>query len=347
MVDLWGGLSDPESGRVWDRNTTALVYSATKGVTTTAAHLLAQRGDLDLDAPVTRYWPEFGAAEKGDIPVRWLLTHPAGLPALDTAVPLSDALTWDPMVEALAAQRPEWTPGTAHGYHSRTFGYLVGEVIRRVSGRSVGRYLAEEIAGPLGIDFVIGLPKTERHRVARLVTAPQPDLPAIPLDDIPEQLHALIAAQQDPGSLVNRSMSVTDPADPDFNSTAVQAAEIPSTNGIGTARGLACMYAALIGEVDGTRLLSADTLAAAIAEQASGIDRVLLVPNRYASGYLLPTDKMTLGGPSSFGHPGRGGTVAFADPERGIAFAYITNYLAGGLDPRAADLIAAMNSALC
>ncbi|MBF6332877.1 beta-lactamase family protein [Nocardia transvalensis] len=345
VVDLWGGLADREAGRRWQRDTLQLVYSATKGVTATAAHLLAQRGLLDLDAPVARYWPEFAAADKGDIPVRWLLSHQAGLPVLDKPVPLSDALAWDPMVEALAAQRPVWTPGTAHGYHGRTFGWLVGEVIRRVSGRSVGRFVAEEIAGPLGMDFFIGLPCAERERVSRLVFAPKPDPTAISIDQVPEHLREMFAAAQDPDSLTNRAFAVTEPPDPDFDAPAVQAAEIPSSNGIGTARGLARMYAALIGEVDGLRLLSAETLADATREQASGIDRVMLIPDAYASGYMLPTAEFTLGGPDSFGHPGRGGSLAFADPRRGIAFAYVTNHIVeGSLDPRAADLVAALET---
>ena len=146
VVDLWGGLADAGTGRPWTRDTLQLVYSATKAATATCAHLLAQRGELDLDKPAAHYWPEFAAAGKADIPVRWLLSHRAGLPVIDNPMPLADLLAWDPMAAALAAQRPVWEPGTAHGYHGRTFGWLVGEVIRRVSGRSVGTFFAEEIA---------------------------------------------------------------------------------------------------------------------------------------------------------------------------------------------------------
>lgn len=346
VVDLWGGSADPETGRPWERDTMVLVYSATKAVTATAAHLLAQRGVLDLDAPVASYWPEFATAGKQEIPVRWLLAHRAGLPALDRPVPVEDALAWDPMIAALAAQRPVWTPGAAHGYHGRTFGWLVGEVIRRVSGRSVGRVVAEEIAGPLGADFFIGLPDSERKRVARLVFAPKADLSSIPLEAVPEALRPVVAAVQDPQSLFNRAFAVTDP-DIDFTSAAVQSAEIPSSNGIGTARGLARIYAALIGEVDGVRLLTAETLADATAEQAAGIDRVTMIPDRYASGYMLPAEGFGLGGPHSFGHPGRGGSLGFADPTRGLAFAYVTNNIVEAAeDPRAVGLIAALESAL-
>ncbi|MCX4095371.1 serine hydrolase domain-containing protein [Nocardia sp. alder85J] len=346
VVDLWGGQADPATGRPWQRDTLQLVYSATKAVTATAAHLLAQRGALDLDAPVARYWPEFAAAGKADVPVRWLLSHRAGLPALDHPVPLTDALAWDPMVAALAAQRPQWDPGTAHGYHGRTFGWLVGEVIRRVSGRSPGRFVADEITGPFGIDFFIGLPERERGRVSRLTFAPKPDLATLAPEAVPESLRPMIAAARDPQSLFNRAFQVTDPADPDFDSPEVQAAEIPASNGIGTARGLARLYAALIGEVDGRRLLTPATLADATREQATGIDRVLLMPSRFASGFMLPGEGFTLGSPESFGHPGRGGSLGFADPARGLAFGYVTDYIVeGAVDLRAADLVTAVNAA--
>ncbi|MFF7940936.1 serine hydrolase domain-containing protein [Nocardia gamkensis] len=344
VVDLWGGSADPGTGRPWQRDTLQLVYSATKGVVATIAHLLAQRGELDLDAPVARYWPEFAAAGKARIPVRWLLTHQAGLAALDEPVPLDDALAWTPMVEALAAQAPNWQPGTAFGYHGRTYGWLIGEVIRRVSGRTPGRFLAEEIAGSLDIDFFIGLPPGEQHRVSRLVFAPAPDLSEVPEDNVPESLRPLLAAMRDPQALVNRAFQITDPADIDFDSPTVQAAELPASNGIGTARGLARLYAALVGEVDGRRLLTDDTLAAATREQVAGTDRVLMLPGRYASGYMLPTPELPLGGGASFGHPGRGGSLAFADPDRRLAFAYVTNHIVeGALDLRARNLVDALS----
>ncbi|QIS04474.1 serine hydrolase [Nocardia brasiliensis] len=347
VVDLWGGTADPETGRPWQRDTLQLVYSATKGVTTTLAHLLVERGLLDLDAPVARYWPEFAAAGKAGIPVRWLLTHQAGLAALDKPVPLADALAWTPMVEALAAQAPNWPPGTAHGYHGRTFGWLVGAVIRRITGRTVGQFLAEEVAGPFGVEFFIGLPPVEQHRVSRLVFAPKPDLSAVPMESIPAPMRAMIAALRDPESLSNRAFQVTDPAEIDFNAPEVHAAELPASNGIGTARGLARLYAALVGEVDGRRLLSADTLAAAVREQVSGTDEVIMLPNRYATGYMLPSDEIPLGGPGSFGHPGRGGSLAYADPARNLAFAYTPNHIIEqALDLRSRNLVDALETAL-
>jgi CubicO group peptidase (beta-lactamase class C family) len=348
VVDLWGGVADPETGRPWERDTLQLVYSATKGATATAAHLLAQRGALDLDAPVATYWPEFAAGGKAGIPVRWLLSHQAGLVAVDHPVPVADALAWDPMVAALAAQRPQWTPGTQHGYHGRTFSWLVGEVIRRVSGRTPGRFFADEIAGPLGLDFFIGLPPGARERVSRLVfKEPDVDLAAVPLESVPEQFRDIVTAWRDPASLSNRAFAVTDPAQLDFNAPEVQAAELPSSNGIGTARALARMYASVIGEVDGVRLLAPETVVAAAEEQAAGPDRVMMIPSRFASGYMLPTAAVPLTGPRAFGHPGRGGSLAFADPEYGIAFAYVMNHVIEGPDDvRAASLVDAVRTSL-
>lgn len=348
VVDLWGGIADPDTGRPWTRDTLQLVYSATKGATATAAHLLAQRGALDLDAPVAKYWPEFATAGKADLPVRWLLSHQAGLVALDRPVPMNKALTWHPMTDALAVQRPQWAPGAAHGYHGRTWGWLVGEVIRRASGRTPGRFFAEEIAGPLGLDFYIGLPTSERDRLSHMVyQQPDVDLTTVPPESIAEDLREMVAAWRDPNSLSNRAFAVTDPAAIDFNSPEVQAAELPSSNGIGTARALARMYASLIGEVDGVRLLAPETLASAIKEQANGTDQVMLVQSRFSSGYMLPTETTPMTGPNAFGHTGRGGSLAFADPEYGIAFSYSMNHIIGGPDDsRAASLVDAVRSSL-
>jgi CubicO group peptidase (beta-lactamase class C family) len=193
---------------------------------------------------------------------------------------------------------------------------------------SVGTFFAEEIAGPAGLDFYIGLPAPERGRVSRMVIDEPPgaEVADIPLDQIPEQFRPLVAAFTDPDSLMNRAFGLSVP-DIDFNSPEAQAAEIPSSNGIGTADGLARLYAALIGEVHGVRILDAASLAGAITEQAAGPDRVLLVPTRFASGYMLPTQESPLGGPGSFGHPGRGGSLGFGDPESGAAFGYVVSHI--------------------
>ncbi|MEV4630220.1 serine hydrolase domain-containing protein [Micromonospora sp. NPDC049523] len=332
VVDLWGGTADPQTDRAWHHDTLQAIYSATKSATAACAHLLAQRGHLDLDAPVADYWPEFSAAGKERIPVRWLLSHQAGLPALDRRMPLADALAWEPMVAALAAQTPEWEPGTAHGYHGLTYGWLVGEVVRRVSGRSLGAYFTQEIGDPLGLDFWIGLPKTEQHRVSRIV-------------EPPSQAETLALA--DPTSLIMRTMLIT--SEPlDLNDPDVQAAEVPAVNGICTAQSLARFYAALIGEVDEVRILDANTLATATAEQASGVDRVLGVPTRPALGFGLPLPDMPWYSSSAFGFPGLGGSLGYADPATGIAFGYVMNRLHADMTPdhRAASLVQAMHASL-
>ncbi|MFC7383179.1 serine hydrolase domain-containing protein [Sphaerisporangium rhizosphaerae] len=348
VVDLWGGVADPETGRRWERDTLQVVFSTTKGITAACAHLLAQRGELDLDAPVAEYWPEFAANGKERIPVRWLLTHQAGLPALDRPVTPAEAIAWEPMVTALAAQRPFWEPGTDHGYHGHTYGWLVGEVVRRVTGRGIGTFLAEEIAAPLGLDLWIGLPESERHRVSRII-APSYDLDAlaaVDLDSLPESAREVMSAYTDPTSLTMRAMTVITPM-PNHDDPAEQAAEMPSTNGICTARALARFYAALIGEVDGHRILSSETLAAATKEQAGGVDRVLRVPVRLGTGFGLPTPDAFWYSPTAFGFPGYGGSLGFADPATGLAFGYVMNHIQEGVpDLRAAALLDAVRTAI-
>ncbi|OBB86590.1 serine hydrolase domain-containing protein, partial [Mycolicibacterium peregrinum] len=279
IVDLWAGTADPQTGRPWERDTLQIVYSTTKAATAACALVLVERAELDLDAPVATYWPEFAAAGKQSLPIRWLLTHQAGLAALDHPVSRDHALAWTPMVDALAAQRPLWEPGAQHGYHALTFGFLIGEVVRRVTGRSLGRFFHDEIAQPLGLDFHIGLPRTDLSRVSRLVLPPadfdsshQPSL-----DDLPEPFRDLAAAFSDPTSLTRRAYGCVEPAF-DHNDPAEQVAELPSTNGICTARGLARFYAALIGTVDDHRILNPATLKAATTAHTKGPDLVTRLP---------------------------------------------------------------------
>ncbi|MBW2713103.1 MAG: beta-lactamase family protein, partial [Deltaproteobacteria bacterium] len=240
VVDLWGGCADPESGRSWQQDSLQLVFSATKAATVVCLLRLVERGEVDLDAPVATYWPEFAAAGKGDITVRWLLSHRAGIPVIDATLTLEEVYAWDPVIKALEIQAPSWEPGTTHGYHARTFGWAVGEVVRRVSGQPLGQFFAEEIAGPLGLDFFIGLPSSMESRCTR-VLAPVADPEAgaeKPLLEIfgPETLlHRVLTG---PSGLFGY--------DDMWNSRALHAAEIPSSNGICDARSLARFYAALI-----------------------------------------------------------------------------------------------------
>jgi CubicO group peptidase (beta-lactamase class C family) len=336
VVDLWGGVADQATERPWRADTPVVTFSSTKGVTAICAHVLAERGRLDLDAPVARYWPEFAAAGKGAIPVRWLLSHRAGLAAVDGEFTLEQALAWEPVVTALARQAPNWEPGTRHGYHMRSYGWLVGELIRRVTGRTVGRFFADEMAAPLGLEFWIGLPEAVEPKVATTYGPPPPD-PAIA-----EAMSRLAA----PGTLPGRVW--TGPSDlfhydDMWNRRALRAAELPSSNGIGTARALARLYAACIGDVDGVRLLRADTVAGATVEQSVGTDAVLLLPTRFGTGFMLPPALSLAARPSAFGHPGAGGSLGLADPDADLAFGYVMNQMRLGVtgDPRAQSVLEA------
>ena len=351
VVDLWGGIADVETGRPWEEDTLQLVFSTTKGVAAICLHLLAQRGDVDLDAPAAEYWPEFKAEGKENVPVRWLTCHRTGLPAFNKRIPLADALDWDKVTTHLAAETPIWEPGTTHGYHAVTYGWLVGEIIRRVTGKTPGKFFADELAGPLGIDFFIGLPESEEARTAKLVQmstltadGPSPEV----LETLPQEMRDMIEAFTNPDSLTQRALNVCDPI-MDFNSREVHAAEIPAANGIGTARGLAKLYASTVGPgIDGTRVLSDATVADATTEQSNGPDKVLLVPTRFGSGFFLPSDFSPLYGERSFGHAGAGGSLALADPDAEIGFAYVMNKMQANLsaDPRTAGLIDAVKESL-
>jgi CubicO group peptidase (beta-lactamase class C family) len=346
VVDIWGGVADAKTGQAWAGDTLTLVYSTTKGVTAICAHLLAQRGELDLDAPVVEYWPEFAPEGKARIPVRWLLSHRAGLPVIDRRLTPEEALAWDPAVQALAAQRPVWEPGTRHGYHALTYGWLVGEVIRRATGRTVGEVLAKQVSGPLGLDLWVGLPEGEEPKVCRLIPPDPPRLDSVIEGTLPPERIEMLKATANPTSLTARALNVTDPPF-NFNSPAVHAGELPAANGIGTARALAKLYAATVGEVDGIRLLEPATVADATRQQSNGPDEVLVLDTRFGSGFFLPSSFAPLMGPRSFGHAGAGGSLAFADPDRGLAFGYVMNRMQQNLsgDPRTANLIAVVEDA--
>jgi CubicO group peptidase (beta-lactamase class C family) len=359
VVDIWGGDARPEVGGrpdpavPWTADTAQVLRSVTKGLTAAAALHLAGQGRLDLDAPVAAYWPEFKAAGKERIPVRWLLSHQAGLPALDVPLRVEDVIAWEPAVAAVAAQAPFWEPGRAHGYHPYTFGWLVGEVVRRAAGRSVGRYFAEEIAQPLGLDLWIGLPTGAAPRVGRLVDLPAPEAALTAPNGLRlRPRRSVVEAYQDPTSLTARSFAAVRPK-VDLNDPAVQAAEIPGAGGIGTARSLARFYAALIGAADRHggapgELLPAvfgpGLLAEAMGPAVSGPDRVLIINTAFGLGFFRHGASSPMASPASFGHPGRGGSLGFADPELGIGFGYVTNGMQPGVtgDIRSRTLIAAV-----
>ncbi|MFE3635206.1 serine hydrolase domain-containing protein [Streptomyces cellostaticus] len=345
VVDLWGGTRDVDGSAPWVPGTAQVVRSATKGVAAAALLLLHQRGALDLDAPVGAYWPEYKAAGKERTLVRHVLAHRAGVPVLDRPLTPREAADPDLGAAAVAAQAPAWEPGTAHGYHAQTYSWLTGELIRRITGRPVGDWIAEEIAAPTGAELWLGLPDAEQERVGRVgpVEAPQA---SGTLRTRPKR--AVSEAYADPGSLTRRAFAAITPL-PDENAPAYRAAALPASNGIATADGLARFYASLIGEVDGgTRLFTPATVELARAERSAGPDRVLVVATRFGLGHMLHGSASPLLSPGSFGHPGRGGSLAFADPETGVAFGYVTNGFRKSVtaDPRAQALVRAVRAGL-
>ncbi|MFD5818685.1 serine hydrolase domain-containing protein [Streptomyces sp. NPDC127038] len=344
VVDLWGGTRDVDGTEPWLPGTAQIVRSATKGVAAAVLLLLAQRGQLDLDAPVAAHWPGYKAHGKEHTRVRHLLAHRAGVPVLDRPLTPAEAADPDRAAAAVAAQAPVWEPGTEHGYHAQTYSWLTGELVRRVTGRTIGRWIAEEMAGPLGLDLWVGLPEAEAGRVGRVAQTEAPSTPG-GLKTRPKR--AVSEAYADPGSLTRRAFAAITPM-PDENDPAYRAAVLPASNGIATADGLARFYAALIGEVDGVRLFTPETLAAARSEQSAGPDRVLVVNTRFGLGYMLHGGASPLLSPGSFGHPGRGGALGFADPESGIAFGYVTNGFRTSVtaDPRAQALVRAVRTAI-
>ena len=342
VVDLWGGSTGRADGTDWGADTTAVAWSCTKGATALCANMLADRGELDLDAPVARYWPEFAANGKTSVTGRMLLNHQAGLPAWRERLRPGDLYDWELATSLLAAQQPYWEPGTRHGYHSVTFGFLVGEVVRRVSGCTLGAFFQAEVAEPLGIGFWIGLPEERESEVAdsELFDA---GVAAGPLYQ---------TARDDPGSIgaqvFTNSAGLFEPGA--VNTHPFHAAQIPSVNGITHARGLAGMYRVLSvgGTADGHRLVSWETLRAmGRIESASSSDAVFGVPTYFGLGFRMSQDNRTRGknlslilGEDAFGHHGWGGSIGFADPHFRLAFGYVMNrHGPGTINERGQSLI--------
>lgn len=336
VVDLWGGLRTRQPAQPWQSDTLVNVWSVSKGVVALAVAMLVERGRLDYEAPVAGYWPEFGAAGKQYITVEQLMSHQAGLDGL--SVPLTEAQMYagQPMVQALAAMAPLWPPGSRCVYHPITYGHLAGELVRRVDGRSLGRFIAEEISAPLGLQFYIGLPEAHEHRVAEMTAN--------------DKAHDWVrhgAQSPYPHAFHNPELSATAP-----NQRAWRAAEIPAANGQSDARSLARLYGALAigGEVDGVRLISPQGLARAVAVRFDGVDSCSLAPTVFGAGFR----RGAIGfgphvGADHFGHTGWGGSVAFADPARRLGFAFVTRRLLGfddGVDPRRHRLLDALYALL-
>jgi len=328
VVELWGGHADAAKTRLWQQDTLINVWSCTKGVVALAIAMLVERGKLDYAAPVARWWPDFAAGGKEKITLELVLSHQAGLNGL--AVPMDEAglLAWDPYVEAWAAMPPLWAPGSRSIYHALSYGHLAGEILRRVDGRMPGRFIAEEIAGPLGADFYVGLPEREDHRVAEMIEGPKAS------DWVPFVLQSPF-----PHSCMNPSLSALAP-----NHRAWRAADIPGGNGHATALGLAKIYSEMATSRAG--LIRRETIAEAARPRVRGIDESFGSPTAFAAGFQID-NPMT--GKGAFGHTGWGGSYGFADPAARIGFAYVTNRMLGfddGIDPRRKALIDAVYQSL-
>lgn len=317
VADLWGGFRDAARQNPWARDTLVNFFSVGKVFTALVALRLVERGELDLDAPAARHWPEFVAHGKERVTLRHILSHQAGLPAIREPLPDGAMFDWTRMTAALAAQKPWWEPGTAHGYHVNTFGYLAGELVRRASGRTLGAILRAEIAGPLGADVHIGLPPTEHSRCAEFLW-PSMEI-ARPEGDLDDLSLMKWNTYWNPLGISGAGW---------VNSPEWRMAEIPSTNGHGTARGIVRIYAALAngGAIDGIEILSGGMLAEATTEHSFGLDRILERESRFALGFQLPQAERRLGpNDEAFGHFGAGGSLGFCDPVARVAFAYVTN----------------------
>lgn len=342
VADLWGGWADKDRTRPWERDTVVNVWSTTKGPTALCAHILVDRGLLDLDAPVATYWPEFAAAGKESVPVRHLLSHRSGVAGLRDPHTLDELYDWELTTARLAATEPWWEPGTRSGYHALSYGFLIGEVVRRITGLLPGEFLRQEITGPLDIDFTVGLPEKDAGRVAELV---QPKAVS--------REQAALFARMEPvavASLLNPGTGTAAANTPEW-----RAAEIPAANGHGTARAVASLYGILAGRgsINGRRILSEE--AAERVREGQGSCRDLVLGTGFAHdtelglGLWLSGANASYGpNPRAVGHDGAGGSCGLADPEAGIALGYVMNRMGADIadDPRKMALIDAVYASL-
>ena len=338
VVDLWGGIADPKTNAPWKKDTVGIVFSCTKGATALCAHMLASRGRLDLDAPVTELWPAFGQHGKERVTTRMMLDHSAGVPALREKMKDDGPYDWAYMTDRLAAEEPFWVPGTRNGYHGMTFGWTAGEMVRRASGKSLGAFFQDEIAKPLGLEFWIGLPEAIEPRVAPMI----PYIYKANEAKTPFMVD-LAKNRESPASLFFFNVGALRGGG--INSRESHAAEIGAANGITNARGLAGMYAPLAQ--GGGKLVDAKTLARmAEVSMATHDDATLRIPTRFALGFMKSMDnrRRSMGaqifGPdidsvimssAAFGHVGAGGSLGFADPVAGLSFGYTMNRMGPGL----------------
>lgn len=336
VVDLWGGHADAAGTKPWQRDTLVNVWSVTKGVIALAVAMLVERGKLDYAAPIASVWPEFAANGKEEISLDLAMSHRAGLNGVERPVSEAELLAWTPYVAALAAQAPLWEPGSRCVYHMLSYGHLAGEPIRRVTGASPGRFIAKEIAGPLGVPFFLGVPESEDSRAAEMTEGP-----------LVYRGMELVRESPYPHGVHNPTPTASAP-----NHRAWRAAEVPGGNGHADARALATIYGALAqgGALNGHRLISPDGLAAATHERFRGDDAGFGLPTAFAAGFRLDDAIVTpIAGSGNFGHSGWGGAITFADPQARLGFAYVTNHMRDfedGIDLRRKRLVEAVYGAL-
>jgi CubicO group peptidase (beta-lactamase class C family) len=336
VVDLWAGERN-DAGDPWERDTIVNVYSTTKTMSATVMLMLVDQGHVDIEAPVAEYWPEFKANGKGGVLVRHVLGHTAGVPGFDPAIATETLYDWDACCENLAAQAPWWEPGTQSGYHALTQGYIEGEIVRRVTGRTIGSYFAQEVAEPLGADFWIGLPASEDDRVADLVPPPETALDNVASDDAES-----IAVR----TLTSVPITALEPRTREW-----RGAEIPAGGGTGNARSVGRVHSALAcgGEVDGVRLLSQEGVERALVEQAHDVDLVLAVKMRMGTGFGLMNEEIPLSpNPRAFFWGGYGGSLALIDLDSRMTVTYVMNKMGSSLagDLRGALLVFAAYQSL-
>jgi CubicO group peptidase (beta-lactamase class C family) len=343
VVDLWGG--NASNGQPWKNDTPTLIFSCTKGLVSILAGELVREGQLDLDAPVSAYWPEFDQHGKGSMPVRWLMSHRAGLPAVRRDLELADVVNWERIIDVLAEEEPLLPPGETYQYHALTFGWLAGEIIRRITGKDVREFFVERIVKPLGVAAWIGMPDAELSRVAELYSAtPPPDALPLPpgvdpeLADINERAMTLGSAF--PADFGEENAG--------FNSDEVRQAVIPGAGGIATASALATIWSATVSNAEEIRLLNDEVIADMSREQSSGQPAVPLPGpwQRWGTGFMLSSEARPFLSNASFGHDGAGGQVSFADPEYKVGFAYLTNDLQRTGDKRGVVLVEVLRDVL-
>ncbi len=342
-VDLWGGVADARNGRAWEKDTPTTVFSCTKGLVSILAARLVQEGRLDYDAPVSRYWPEFAAAGKERVTVGEALAHQAGLSAPRADLSEDDIVDWNRVAAILAAQEPLWPLVTGYQYHALTHGWLAGEIIRRVTGMSVGAYFSDLITAPLGVDAWIGLPDSAADRPAHIrVSQPLVDLWAEearkPEPNWPYK--AMTLGHALPVDLVSETGG--------FNSPRIRAAEIPGAGGIATAEALATIWSATVVPTRGIRLIDDEVTAQATQTRSQGMPVFGGDPpySRWGYGFQLDSEARRYFGEGCFGHDGAGGQVGFADPHRRIGFGFVTNWMMGPEDQRATEIISVLRSLL-